>query len=108
MCDASYRGGTHKPFVLERFYDALGHRYTAVLSYRAKTLCDLPFVQKLLERLPGEIALLVGDDVLGRAVFSESIFDRVDGPTGIGTVQGNGGDYLSGEVIDGHQDEGLK
>ena len=107
MSTVSDKPNLEKPFVLERAVHSLGNGNATMLADCAEALFDAPFFEKIIHARTGKVGLLIGDDVLGRSVFSESLFESVDGPCGVGAVEGRDSDDLSGEVIDGNEDIAL-
>ena len=104
MSTVSDKPNLEKPVVLERAVHSLGNGNATVLADGAEALFDAPSFEELVDGFTGKVGLLIGDDVLGRSVFSESFFESVDGPCGVGSVEGRDSDDLSGEVIDGDED----
>jgi len=89
---------------LERLDDSLRHGDGPVFAHGTETRFDVPLFQEFGKGSANEDRGLVGDDVLGPAMFSHGLLQRLDAPAGVGTFQGRHAYDLAGEVVDGHQD----
>ena len=77
-----------------------------MLTDGSETLLDVPIFHELVKCLADENTVLVGDDVLWWAEFSEGVFEGVDCPCGVWPFDGNDGDDFSGIMVDGEEHVG--